>query len=150
MEKHYGHDIRVLHWCTDQTMTNALAQMELTASQGRIMGYLVHRETAPCSRDVELAFHMSHPTASGLLSRLEKKGFIEFCPDETDKRCKRIYVLEKGWQCHDLMHQTILNNEQRMIQGFTDQEQKQFSDFLQRAIANMGGGPSQSKGKEDA
>ena len=96
MKKRIGHRIRVLHWCTDQTMTNALAQMELTAAQGHIMGFLAHREQPPCSRDIEEAFELSHPTVSGLLSRLEKKGFIEFRADPEDRRCKRIYMLEKG------------------------------------------------------
>lgn len=149
MKKNYGHRIRILHWCTDQVMSNALAQMDLTAAQGHIMGYLAHRETAPCSRDIEEAFHLSHPTVSGLLSRLEKKGFVEFRPDPMDRRCKRIYILEKGSQCNDLMHKTIRSNEERMVQGFTEEEQERFSDLLERAIANMGGEPCQRKHKED-
>jgi DNA-binding MarR family transcriptional regulator len=149
LKKHYGHRIRLLHWGADQNVTNALAQMELTASQGRIMGYLAHRQEAPCSRDIEEAFHMSHPTVSGLLSRLEKKGFIEFRPDEQDRRCKRIYILDKGWKCNELMYQTIMDNEKRMVQGFTEQEQELFSDFLERAIANMGVGSCHRKHKEE-
>ena len=124
MQHYYGNYVRILHWCADQAMTNALAQMDLTAAQGHIMGYLSHRKEPPCSRDIEDAFHLSHPTVSGLLSRLEKKGFIEFRPDENDRRCKRIYVLPKGWECHEMMHNTILSNEERMVQGFTEEEKK--------------------------
>ena len=71
LNRKYGHYIRILHWCTDQAMTAALEEMDLTAAQGRIMGYLVHQKEPPCPRDVELEFHLSHPTVSGLLSRLE-------------------------------------------------------------------------------
>ena len=77
LPSHYGHLIRILHSQTDQTITNALAAMELTSSQGHIMGYLAHCVQAPCSRDIEEAFHLSHPTVSGLLSRLEKRGFVK-------------------------------------------------------------------------
>ena len=108
---HYGHKLRVLHWCTDQAMTGALARMDLTAAQGHIMGYLAHSPNPPCSRDIEEAFQLSHPTVSGLLSRLEKKGFIEFRPDEKDRRCKRIHMLPKGQACIELMHRTIRENE---------------------------------------
>lgn len=149
MKRHYGHRIRILHWCTDQTVTNALASMELTAAQGRIMGYLAHREVPPCSRDIEEAFHLSHPTVSGLLSRLEKKGFIEFRPDPQDRRCKRIYILERGHQCNALMHQTIRDNEEKIVRGFTDEEREAFFDYLERAITNMGGSPCQRKHKEE-
>ena len=133
--------IRILHWCTDQSMTSALEKMDLTASQGHIMGYLAHRKDPPCPRDIEEEFHLSHPTVSGLLSRLEKKGFLELRPDETDRRCKRVHLLPKGRECLDTMHQTILNNENRLVQDFTPEEKELFSDLLIRAIANMGGGP---------
>jgi len=131
-------------------MTNALTQMELTAAQGHIMGFLHHRQQPPCSRDVEEAFHLSHPTVSGLLSRLEKKGFIEFRQDSEDRRCKRIYILPKGQECLEMMHQTIRGNEERLVQDFTEEERIQFAHLLERAIANMGGSPCHRKHKEDS
>lgn len=130
-------------------MTNALAQMDLTAAQGHIMGFLARRKEPPCSRDIEEEFHLSHPTVSGLLSRLEKKGFIAFRPDEKDRRCKRIYVLPKGRASQELMHHTILSNEERIVQGFSEEEKTLFIQFLCRAIANMGGGPCYGKHKEE-
>ena len=141
--------LRILHWCADQSMTNALETMELTAAQGHIMGFLCHQKTPPCPRDVEAEFQLSHPTVSGLLSRMEQKGFIELRTDPTDRRCKRICVLPKGWECHDLMHSTIMANEQKIVQGFTPQEQEQFAQLLQRAITNMGGSLCHPRHKEE-
>ena len=127
-----------------------LEQMDLTASQGHVMGYLAHHPEAPCSRDIEEAFQLSHPTVSGLLARLEKKGFIEFRPDEKDRRCKRIHMLPKGQACIELMHRTIRENEERIVQGFSDAEKAQFASLLERAISNMGGSPCQRKLKEES
>lgn len=149
LQKHYGHLIRILHWCTDQAMTSALEKMELTASQGHIMGFLTMQEEPPCPRDIEEAFHLSHPTVSGLLSRMEQKGFIQLKTDPRDRRCKRIYIQPKGLECHQTMHHTIQNTENRLVQGFTPEEKEQFVDFLQRAIANMGGGPCHPNHKEE-
>ena len=132
-----GMYIRMLNNATDQTMTAALASMELTAAQGRIMGYITRRETPPCARDIEEVFHLSHPTVSGLLARLEKKGFIAFRPDSEDRRCKRIYVLEKGLELNETMRQTILETEDRLVRGFSEEEKEQFAGLLQRAIENM-------------
>ena len=131
-------------------MTNALAGMELTAAQGHIMGYLAHRQEPPCSKDIEEAFHLSHPTVSGLLSRLEQKGFIRLYPDPADRRCKRIYMEEKGLQCCDAMMEIIRKNEERMVQDFTQEEKEQFAVYLQRAIANMGGSPCQHHSQEES
>ena len=141
MNTHYGHLLRILHWCTDQSMTNALEEMELTAAQGHIMGFLAHSKEPPCPRDVEEKLRLSHPTVSGLLSRLEKKEFIQLLPDEHDRRCKRIHVLPKGRECMENMNQVIRNNEKRLVEGFTEEEQAQFAELLNRAIANMGAGP---------
>ena len=135
---HYGHMFRLLHCAISQSITQALGQMELTSAQGRIMGYLARRGEPPCAKDIEEEFHLSHPTVWGLLSRLEKKDFIEFRPDAADRRCKRIYVLPKGKQLHETMHRTIAENEARMVENFTPEEQAQFVSLLLRAIANMG------------
>jgi len=146
---HYGYLLRILHWCTDQSMTAALEKMDLTAAQGHIMAFLAHREKPACPRDVETEFHLSHPTVSGLLSRLEQKGFIELRTDTEDRRCKRIYILPKGEECHELMHRTIQENERRIVSGFTPEEQEQFAALLHRAITNMGGNPCRRKHKEE-
>ena len=149
MLHHYGGRVRILHWCIDQIMSNALSQMDLTASQGRVMGYLAHREEPPCARDVEEAFQLTHPTVSGILSRLEKKEFIEFRPDEQDKRCKRIYILPKGDACHRHMHETMEGIEERMVRGFNEEEKALFREFLDRAIANMDPEPRCCRCKEE-
>lgn len=149
MKKHFGHRFRVLHWCTDLAMTNALAEMDLTSAQGHIMGFLSRQTQPPCSRDLEAHLRLSHPTVSGLLSRLESKGFIELRPDPADRRCKRIYILPKGQQCNERIHQEIDHNEQRITQGFTPGEQQQFLAFLDRAIQNMGTVPCK-KQEEDS
>jgi len=148
LNKHYGNQARILHWCTDQAITRALEEMDLTSAQGHIMGFLGHRKDPPCPRDIEEDFHLSHPTVSGLLSRLEKKGFIELRPDEQDRRCKRIYVLPKGRECQETMHQTIRNIENQLVAGFSDEEARLFEQFLDRAISNMGGCPN-PKHKEE-
>ena len=128
-----------MHWCIDRYLTEALAKMDLTASQGRIMGLIARQESPPCPRDIEEEFGLSHPSVSGTLSRLEKKDFIQCRPDPEDRRCKRIYILPKGYACHERIEQIIRHTEQQVVQDFTPEEQAQFSRFLDRAISNMGG-----------
>ena len=139
MRRHYGHYLRILHGCTDQFLSAAVTQMDLTPVQSRVVGYLAHRSEPPCAKDVEEEFQLSHPTVSGILSRLEKKAFVEFRPDPADRRCKRIYVLEKGWEHIEQIHRIINENEDRIVDGFTEEEKQQFAAFLERAIRNMGG-----------
>ncbi len=134
----FGYYFRILHSATDQAMTGALASMDLTAAQGHIIGFIAHQSTSPCARDIEAAFQLSHPTVSGLLSRLEKKGFLEFRPDDQDRRCKRIHLLPKAWELLDTMKTTIDSMDARLVRDFTPEETAQFVDLLRRAIRNVG------------
>lgn len=145
MPVYYGHLIRILHWRTDQTITDTLDKLGLTASQGRVLGYVAHHPEPPCPRDIESDFHLSHPTVSGLLSRLEQKGFLQLRTDPQDRRCKRIYLLEKGKACQAQIRQRIHQHEAQLVQGFTPEEQAQFASLLQRAIENLGDCPSKTK-----
>jgi DNA-binding MarR family transcriptional regulator len=107
------------------------------------------RKTAPCPKDIEEEFRLSHPTVSGLLARLEKKGFIEMRSDREDRRCKRIYLLDKGKDCNKSMYETICATENRLVEGFTEEEKEQFFGYLNRAIANMGCSSCNPKHKEE-
>ena len=127
MKKTFGGRIRLLHWCTSQAMNESLAQIGLTSAQGHIMGRLMHSKEHLRARDIEREFCLSHPTVSGILSRLEKKGFIELRPDPADKRCKR-----------------------RLVDGFTPEETAQFAAYLERAIGNMGVKPPELSCKEES
>ena len=139
---HYGHMFRLLHCACSRAITEAMGEMELTSAQGRVLGFLAQRKQPPCAKDIEEKFHLSHPTVSGLLSRLEKKNFIEFRPDERDGRCKRIHISPRGMDCNERIYKTILENEERIVAGFTQQEREQFAFLLNRAVRNMGCDPS--------
>ena len=78
----FGRIFRNLDCALGRRMDQALAGMDLTFSQGHIIGYLVHCPTPPCAKDIEERFHLSHPTVSGLLARLEKKEFIALREDQ--------------------------------------------------------------------
>ncbi len=137
MQTRYGHLARVLHASADRKITAALAEMELTAAQGHVLGYLSHCAQPPCPKDIETAFQLSHPTVSGLLSRLEKKGFIALEPDESDRRCKRIRLLPKGSQCNQRIRAQIDDFEARIVRDFTPEEKVQLAALLRRAIHNI-------------
>ncbi len=137
MPTHYGHLARLLHASADRQITCALAQMDLTAAQGHILGFVHHCLKPPCPKDIENAFQLSHPTVSGLLSRLEKKGFIALVPDGEDRRCKRIHLLPKGQACNAQIHSLIESYEERIVRGFSPEEKQQLAALLIRAIENI-------------
>ena len=137
MKKTPGHYIKMLHFLMDQRLNRELTEWDLTSAQGRIIGYLTHHSEAPCARDLEEFFGLSHPTVSGLLSRMEAKGFLEMRSDPSDRRIKRLFLMEKGYACSKQIRANILDNEARMVNGFSEEERELFLSFLRRATENM-------------
>ena len=118
-------------------MNRKLQELELTNAQGHAIGFLRHAKEPPCARDMETAYGLSHATVSGILSRLESKGFIEQTSDPRDRRVKRICLLEKGTACSESIRRHIDESEGIMGEGFTDEELEQFRLYLRRAISNL-------------
>lgn len=136
-EEHLGHSFKKLHFLLEQTINQRLVELDLTTAQGHAIGYLTHCPEPPCARDIEMAFGLSHATVSGILSRLEAKGFIELRSDPEDRRVKRIYLLEKGHACSQAIGRHICDIERVMAENFTRQELELFRSFLKRAIDNL-------------
>lgn len=110
----------------------------LTATQGFVLGYLARHEGQPlCLRDLEAKFDLTHPTVSGILSRLEAGGYLELKPDEHDRRFKRIFLLPKGEDAHRHMSVAIAEMEARIVSGMTSEDRAALIRLLSRAIDNL-------------
>ena len=60
------------------------------------MGYLHFTDKNPViQKDIEEHFHISNPTVTGILNRLEQKGFIERKQSLKDKRVRTIVLTKK-------------------------------------------------------
>ena len=131
---------------TERTVSREALDMGLTPVQAHVMGFLVgNRESSPCPKDVEDFFALSRPTVSGILSRLEEKGFIAFHEDPRDRRKKRIQVLERALECAARIHRGITDAEQRLTAGFSPEEKRRFMEYLDRAIGNLMDGEAGSE-----
>ena len=132
-----GHSFKKLHFLMEHAINQRLVELDLTTAQGHAIGYLRRAKEPPCARDIETVYGLSHATVSGILSRMEAKGFIELRPDPSDRRIKRIYLLEKGHACSERIWQHIEESEHIMTTGFNEEELTQFRSYLSRAISNL-------------
>ena len=136
-EEYLGHSIKKLHFLMEQAINQRLLELDLTSAQGHVIGFLRRSKEPPCAKDLETAYGLSHATVSGILSRMEAKGFIEQRPDSRDRRVKRIFLLERGRACSQSIWQHIEESERTMSAGFSPEEQAQLRTFLSRAISNL-------------
>ncbi len=118
-------------------MNRKLQELDLTNAQGHAICFLTRAAEPPCARDIESTFGLSHATVSGILSRMESKGFIEVRPDPTDRRIKRLCLLDRGTACSVSIARHVEESERIMTEGFTADELAQFRAYLSRAISNL-------------
>ena len=129
---------RLLDQAGKQRVDQQFQEMELTAMQSYVLRYLHDRAgEVVYPKDIEQRFHLTHPTVSGLLARLEAKGFIVCTPDPDDRRCHRIALTDKGQLCQQDIQAHIDAMEQAMTSGMTDAEQAQLHDLLARLTDNL-------------
>ena len=72
----------------EKDFNNRLKTLGITASQCAVLDYLFHtREEEVNQKDIEKALSLQNPTVTGLLKRLDEKGYILSVPSNKDKRC---------------------------------------------------------------
>jgi len=77
-----------------------LKQYDLTSSQFDVLFWIMKRQQREnldtIQKDIERYFHISNPSVSGIISRLEQKGFVERVRSDKDRRICHIQPTEKA------------------------------------------------------
>ena len=98
---------------------------------------MLHEGEQIYPKDIEKRFHLTHPTVSGVLQRLEAKDFVVLEPDRDDRRCKRIRLTERARQCDAAVGQAFETLERVMCSGMSDEEQQTLLRLLDLAADNL-------------
>lgn len=95
------HDVaRQMRTAYDQKMK----PLGLTRSQWWVLAYL-QRHDGPTQQELADILDVGKVTLTGLLTRLENKGWVERRPHEHDKRSKRVYLTDKVRSVVDSMRE---------------------------------------------
>ncbi len=135
-----GAMFKFIHLTAENRFNQNLQALNLTSSQMHILIYLDHCERVRKKvnqRDIEKHLHLSNPTITGLLQRMEAKGFITRTVSETDGRNKEIAQTDMSRAIHAEMHKRLDAENARMVQGMSEQEVAQLKDLLQRVLDNI-------------
>ena len=139
MEQAVGPRIKRISNALDRKRTQDMDSMALTSSQAFVLGYLTrHRDQSVSPGDLGRHFDLSQPTVTGILQRLEAKGFIRYAAHETDRRKKQIRVTDKALEIQQQVHQRFLETEALITQGMSPTELETLLALLDRVIANIG------------
>jgi len=71
-------------------------------------------------------------TVTGLLSRLDEKGFITRINSKDDRRSVNVYLTKKGAKLRDSVDLIIQKSNEEVLSGLNNAEQVVLEDFLLR------------------
>ncbi len=133
---------KFIHLGAENYFNQSLQELNLTASQMHILIYLDRCEAEGKKvnqRDIEQHLRLSNPTITGLLQRLEAKGFVSRTVSETDGRNKEITQTDASRSIHTEMHRRLDIQNQKMVQGMTKEEIVELRRLLNIVLKNMQG-----------
>lgn len=115
-----------------------LQPLGLTLSQSRFLDFLRNRKGEETSqRDFELHFEVSHPTATGIIKRLEEKGLIVTKSDENDRRKKLIELTPAETACYNKVREYRKEIEQVLTRDISDTEMNELRRLLNKLYHNI-------------
>lgn len=131
---------KFIHLSAETRFNQNLQALNLTSSQMHILIYLdsCEREGKKVNqRDIEKHLHLSNPTVTGLLQRMEAKGFITRTVSEADGRNKEIAQTEKSRAIHAEMHRRLDAENAQMVRGLSAEEVSRLKGYLNRILDNI-------------
>ncbi len=130
--------LKMIQKTFEERRNKHLLKYNLTSSQQEILFYLGFHEGEPIhQREIEKWFHLKNPTVTGILNRLEEKGFIVRKTNESDKRFRMIELTEKSRCLMQEMCEEMWQMDDKIYSCMTEEERRQLSGLLERILHSL-------------
>lgn len=114
-----------------------LKECGLTFSQVRVLKVLRKNGGQVSQKMIEETLQVAHPTVVGIVSRLEKNGFVSCHMDSADRRNKIVCETEKALENHRRHKKQMQEVEARLLDGFSEEEIQELKQMLRHLYQNM-------------
>ncbi len=72
-----------------------------------------------------------------IVNHLEKRGYIERCPDNIDKRAYRLFLTKSGRIIQKKLTPVVLNHLQEMFNGLSSEDLRTLLRIFKRTVNNL-------------
>ena len=135
--------IKRLHNVFEREINARLSSFGLTSAQTDVLRFLYTRSQQGIRVNqhmVEDAFRLKNPTVTGLINRLEEKGFVRRVADPSDGRARLLELTEQEALVRAGIRDTAQAMYARMIDGFGQDEIDQATQLLKKMLENISEG----------
>lgn len=137
-KKSIGFLVKQINNVFEKDLNGKLKAIGVTSSQCAVLDYLFHTNKEEVSqRDVEQNLNLKNPTVTGLLKRLDEKGYILCVPNAEDRRRKNIYLTEKAYDIQRRMDADRKKLDKRLTMGMTKKEVAAVTRALEKMLYNI-------------
>ena len=140
LNERIGFQIYMLNCALKARKNRDFEDLDLTSSQADVLNYVWHNEKNGQliqQVDIERRFSLSNPTVTGLIQRLEAKGFVTREVSEKDKRCKYLHTTEQTEKIYAFAQQKRSEMQNLLMLEFSEDEKEEFSRLLGKALNNI-------------
>lgn len=114
-----------------------LKRYNITLAQSRIFAFLNGKGGQATQKEIEIFLEVSHPTVVGIVSRMERNGYVISYIDENDRRNKIVRLTKQAEALRMDMERSMIANEQKILTSFSNEDIKRLREMLLRIYKNL-------------
>ena len=134
---HIGYLIKGIN---DKIKVNAdsdLSGHNLTMAQSRVLVYLLNKGGKATQKQIEDYLEVSHPTVVGIVSRMEKNGFLTSKVDQEDHRNRVIELTSHAYTTGKDMDKVVSKMEKDLLSPLSETQIKELTKLLELIYQNV-------------
>lgn len=111
-----------------------LKSLNLTLTQSRVLAFIVERGGETTQKEIEDFLQVAHPTVVGVVSRMEKNGFLT-CSYE--RVSKIVTLTDKARATGEDMISSMAEHDAILLRGLSCQEVAELGRLLMKVYKNL-------------
>lgn len=119
-------------------VNSAAERRGVSTSYRKILFHLAH-EDGLTQLDLVKRSHLTAPTVSVAIKKMENEGLVSRKADEEDMRQVRVHLTKKGKMHDEFIRRVSKETEENFLSCLSDDEVKQLNGLLRRVLENVVG-----------
>lgn len=116
----------------------SVVQKEISRRQAAVIGIIDEYQGKPVfQKDISRILKIRRSTATSMLQDMERDDLIKRVPVGGDMRLKQLLLTEKSMRFAMLIREEFTMIEETIIRGFSEDEKKQFRNYLEKIKENL-------------
>ena len=120
------------------TLFASRTECPVTAAQGRVLMYMLRQAPrAVTQRELEKYMGVSHATMTGLIERIEAKGYVRTAFDGRDGRVKNVRLTEAVRTDHERVAGLLEELDNEVLGGLSKGDKRELLRMLEKMYENI-------------